>query len=206
MDYPHCEVVIPPTAKHCDDLETEMVERTDLPNARFLYSIALSALTMAAFLGSSVGQSFAQDEQRKGGVSTSLDATKRPEPDNARAYLSRGLDRADRGDLDGAQHDFSRAMLLSPDFVDALKNRGVVRAGQGDLDGALADSSQAIRLKPGDAQAFYNRGIARANRGDLDSALEDLDEAIRLNPGHVQARENRARLLRIKARRADLQL
>jgi tetratricopeptide (TPR) repeat protein len=118
-----------------------------------------------------------------------------PVSDGARLYFSRGVVRADAGDLDGALKDFDKAIRLSPTFVDAFKNRGVARAGQGDLDGALADFTEAIRLNPNDSALFNNRGLARAEKGDLAGALDDYFEAARLNPDNADVLINRGNAL-----------
>jgi tetratricopeptide (TPR) repeat protein len=103
-------------------------------------------------------------------------------PDYARAYVSRGLARSERGDLDGALAEYSAAIRLKPDYANAYNKRGNVRIKKGDLDGALADYTEAIRLKPGYAAAYNNRGNVRQARGDVGGALADFTEAIRLAP------------------------
>ena len=106
-------------------------------------------------------------------------------PDGAAAFNDRGVERANKGDLDGAIEDYSEAIRLRPDFGLAIYNRGVARQDKKDLDGAIEDYSEAIRLKPDYAGAFYNRGLALQDKDDLDGAIEDYSEAIRLKPDYT---------------------
>ena len=101
-------------------------------------------------------------------------------PNDADAFLNRGVTRGDKGDLDGALQDYNEAIRLKPDDAEAFNNRGELRLDQGDIAGALQDCNEAIRLAPGLAEAFYNRSIARGIKGDEDGARQDYDEAVRL--------------------------
>ena len=95
---------------------------------------------------------------------------------------NRGVERQDKGDLDGAIEDYSEAIRLKPDYAIAFLSRGTARRVKGDFDGAIKDDSQAIRLNPDDGNSFGERGIARQLKGDLDEAIRDYGEAIRLKP------------------------
>ncbi len=104
----------------------------------------------------------------------------RLKPDYADAFISRGIARSAKGDVEGALQDFNEAIRLKPDYALAFNNRGVARRDKGDVEGALQDYNEAIRLKPDYATAFINRGIARRAKGDVEGALQDFDEAVRL--------------------------
>jgi len=111
--------------------------------------------------------------------------------DRAFDYYISGINREDRGDLDGALADYTKAIELKPDHAFAYNNRGVVKKAKGDLDGALADETRAIELSPNLPEAWYNRGFVKHARGDLDGALADETRAIELKPDFAQAWYNR---------------
>lgn len=112
-------------------------------------------------------------------------------PEDAEAYLDRGIARARKGDFDGALDEVTAAIRLNPHNAAFHWNRGAFHASKGDLDSAIRDFSEAIRLDPDCAVAYYNRGTAHSFRGDFNGALKDFTEAIRLNPDNAAAYHNR---------------
>lgn len=116
-----------------------------------------------------------------------MDAVVEQYPEQAAAYLVRGVMYAVQGEHERALEDYDEAIRLDPEVADAYYNRGNARHDVGDLEGAIADYTQAIRLYPGYTEAYYNRGIARQDLGDQRGALEDYDETIRLDPDYTQA-------------------
>jgi tetratricopeptide (TPR) repeat protein len=119
--------------------------------------------------------------------------TIRLKPDDALAYINRGLARAEKGDLDSALKDYDAAIRLKPDYALAYNNRGVAHADKHDLDSALEDYDAAVRLKPDYALAYYNRGLARKAKADA---------AVRVEPDYDLAYDHRGWLLMDKGRHA----
>jgi tetratricopeptide (TPR) repeat protein len=107
-------------------------------------------------------------------------------PRDADDYMSRGLDRHLRGDLEGAIADYGRALELYGDDEDsqavAYLTRGNARQDQGDLEGAINDYNQAIASHPGNAGAYLSRGLAYIETGERDKALADLLMVPELSP------------------------
>jgi tetratricopeptide (TPR) repeat protein len=111
-------------------------------------------------------------------------------PTTAADYVSRGYARQDKGDLEGAIADFTKAIEVDPRYANAYYNRGIARQAKGDHDGAIVDYTKAIEIDPRDAKAYYNRGIARLAKGDLDraiGAIADFAKAIEIDPRHAKA-------------------
>lgn len=98
-----------------------------------------------------------------------------------------GVASVQKGDLDRAIQDFTRAIELKPDFVGAYTRRGVAYRKKGDLDHAIQDFTAAIRLKPDLPEAHTLRGYAYTEKGDLDRAIRDFTRAIALKPGIPEA-------------------
>ena len=67
---------------------------------------------------------------------------------NAEELLSRGVDKVETGNYQGAIEDFNLALKTNPQLIEAYCNRGIARAGLGDYKSAIADFSQALRLNP----------------------------------------------------------
>ncbi|MBW4575086.1 MAG: trypsin-like peptidase domain-containing protein, partial [Aphanothece sp. CMT-3BRIN-NPC111] len=51
-------------------------------------------------------------------------------------FFSRGVDKAERGDYQGAIADYNQALQLNPNFAEAYNNRGLARYKQGGIAGA----------------------------------------------------------------------
>jgi tetratricopeptide (TPR) repeat protein len=118
----------------------------------------------------------------------------KPNPKEASAYNDRGNAKGDKGDLDGAIADYTRAIELDPKFTEAYYNRGLAKKHKGDLDGAIADYNRVIEINPNDpkyARAYCDRGVARRKKGDLDGAINDYNRTIELDPKYAIAYANR---------------
>jgi tetratricopeptide (TPR) repeat protein len=98
----------------------------------------------------------------------------------ARAFSSRGLAYARKGQYDHAIEDLDQAIRLNPNDAFAFRNRGTSYARKGQYDHAFEDLDQAIRLNPNDALAFANRGLTYSEKRQYDHAIEDFDQAIKL--------------------------
>jgi tetratricopeptide (TPR) repeat protein len=97
-------------------------------------------------------------------------------------FYNRGVNEEDRGDLDGAIADYSRAIELDPNDAVTYRNRANTRQAAGDLDGAIADCSRAIELDPELADAYFIRGNAHFRQRHWTDALADFQRVCELNP------------------------
>jgi tetratricopeptide (TPR) repeat protein len=112
-------------------------------------------------------------------------------PGSGESFNTRGVERGQRGDYQGALDDFTQALRVNPSYADAYNNRGYARYALGDLPGAIADYSQALRINPSYADAYNGCALARAGTGDRQGAVDDYTQVLRINPRHVEAYMNR---------------
>jgi len=115
----------------------------------------------------------------------------------ANVLNSRGMAQERAGDLQRAEEDYHKAIMINPDYPNAHNNRGNIKLKHADYAGAIRDYDRAIELYAQLLEAYYNRGIAREGLGDHDGAIQDFDKAVELNPEGVDnywrrgvAREN----------------
>jgi len=90
------------------------------------------------------------------------------DPFTAEAFTSRGIARYRQGDVDGALHDWERALTINPGLATAYLDRGTGRFAKGDNSGALEDWDRALRINPHLAAVYTNRGALFYHVGSLD--------------------------------------
>ena len=101
--------------------------------------------------------------------------------DLGRAYNNRGVEYAQRGDLDRAIADYGEAIRLEPTNVKALHNRGYAWSKKGEYERAVADFDAVLRLDPNAGDTLIERGFAIADGlGDHPRAILDYNRALRL--------------------------
>ena len=83
------------------------------------------------------------------------------DPDNASAYISRGITKFELEKYFDAIKDYDKFISLAPDFAFAYNNRGLVKADLGHYSDAIEDYDKAIALDPNYALAHNNRNIAK---------------------------------------------
>jgi protein O-mannosyl-transferase len=96
------------------------------------------------------------------------------------AYYNLGLFYGQKGSLDMAIQNFSRAIEINPKFDMAFNNRGTTFYLQGQYERAFDDFNQAINLSQNNAEAYTNRGYVYLERGDKALAIPDLQRACSL--------------------------
>ena len=113
-------------------------------------------------------------------------------PDNPVVYLFRGAIRSDKGDLDGAIADLtkaidSRAKLDPQDLANAYFNRSKALYEKKDYDGTELDLTKAIELDPKNVDLYLVRAGARVNKDDMQGVIADYSKVIELQPTNVKA-------------------
>ena len=126
-------------------------------------------------------------------------------PKNARDYLKRGLSHYNKGDLEGAVNDFTKALEINPEMADAQVARGKALRLKGDFDGAINDfedasetNKQLLANNAEVAAAYASRGNLRVNAFDIDGAVADFDKAVKYDPGNADSivKRGEAKLIR----------
>lgn len=79
-------------------------------------------------------------------------------PEDAMAYVFRGVAYSEKGDQDRAIADLSKAIEIDPEKADFYHDRGTAYWRKGDADRAIADLNQAITLDPEHVGAYFSRG------------------------------------------------
>jgi tetratricopeptide (TPR) repeat protein len=116
--------------------------------------------------------------------------------------VNRGIEKAQKGDLDGAIADFNRAAELNPKDDAPYYNRAQAKRLKNDTAGAIADYTKAIELGSTNPAAYNNRANARVETNDRDGAIADYTRAIELKPDYARAYYNRAVLKKEKGDKA----
>ena len=112
--------------------------------------------------------------------------------------IERGIEKAKKGDMDGALADFNRAIELDPKNAAAYYNRASAKMLKKDAAGAIADYTRVIELDPKNVGAYNNRGILKARNNDPDGAVADYNQAIQANPKDAKAYINRGNVKKAK--------
>jgi tetratricopeptide (TPR) repeat protein len=94
-----------------------------------------------------------------------------------------------KGDLGGANADFTQAIKLDPMDAGIYVERGKVLALRNNHRAAIADFTKAIDLDSSLAQAYACRGLARLQLKDVEGASSDYEQAIALEPAQRDATE-----------------
>ena len=103
-------------------------------------------------------------------------------PDKALAWAYLGLSLGKKGDNEGAEACFHKAVRLDPAFVSVRLNLGVALMLLHRYEPAIREFRDAIRLDPDYALAHYNLGKCLFDQRDYNGAEKALSEAVRCAP------------------------
>ena len=90
-------------------------------------------------------------------------------------FYTQTIERAEKGDLQGALEDANWVVKTSPDNAWGYCCRGILYLKQGDNQSALMNLNHAIKLDPQLAIAYRSRGKLRSQMGDFGGAIVDFD-------------------------------
>ena len=105
------------------------------------------------------------------------------DPDNAEAYMVRGLVAQFSNNYTAAGANFDHALSLAPGNVDVLNMAGDFRLGAGDLAGSEHEKRQAMALDPLAFVHPMNLSDALSAQGHYAGAVVAVEQAIALGAG-----------------------
>ncbi|MEJ2006436.1 MAG: tetratricopeptide repeat protein, partial [Cyclobacteriaceae bacterium] len=102
-------------------------------------------------------------------------------------FNNRGKARMDKGEMNEALADFSKAIEMDPDFIVACRNRAQIYIRNKDWEKALKDLNRIC--EDGDGEDLFQRAEVRMKQEDWSGAAADLQkaasvgiESVRINP------------------------
>ena len=104
------------------------------------------------------------------------------DPDFAYAYAFRANLQKDRGQLEDAVEDATKAIELGLRTAEVYLTRVVALDLSGNHESALADCHSAIAVDPRNAGAWNSRGLIKAKTGDPTGGILDCQRAVELSP------------------------
>ena len=110
--------------------------------------------------------------------------------DSAHRFFEHGKAADQKGDIDQAIANYTRAITLHPQYADAYYKRGLAYDDKGEYGLAIADFDAALHINPQYVDAYRNRGVAYAHQGDYERAIADFDAALHINPQDATAYNN----------------
>ena len=78
--------------------------------------------------------------------------------DSAHRFFERGKEADQRGDINQAIANYTRAITLHPQYADAYYNRGLAYDDKGEYDLAVADFDAALHINPQHVDAYRKPG------------------------------------------------
>jgi Tfp pilus assembly protein PilF len=78
------------------------------------------------------------------------------DPQEVDAFIAKGIDQYEDGDLDAAKMSFQHALDMNPKSFRAMQNICFIQEAQGDLTSALTTAQKALALNPDYDGAVYN--------------------------------------------------
>lgn len=113
------------------------------------------------------------------------------DPQEVDAYVAKGIDAYEDGDLDAARAAFQRGLELNPDSFRCMQNLCFIQEAQGDLTNALATAQRALALNPTYDGAVYNLAYLLEKSGLPDDAgrmyekFRSMAQAYPYDPQHI---------------------
>jgi Flp pilus assembly protein TadD len=102
----------------------------------------------------------------------------------------RAFDLTEKGRVEEAVAEWTRALALNPDDAKANTNFGALLLRQGKLDEAAARFRMAIAADPALSNARDNLGVVLLHRGKVAEAIEQWRKSLEINPDSTEARVN----------------
>jgi len=111
-------------------------------------------------------------------------------PDLAMAYVHRGAEYYDKGELLAAVADYRKAIELKNDPY-ARSNLAMIYKQAGRYQDAIAEYTKSVEMTPAFWGAYFDRGNLYREIGKYSLAIADYTKVLKILPGYVEAYENR---------------
>ena len=102
---------------------------------------------------------------------------KQNEPKDAKFYVDRGIAYGEKGQLDQAVDDFTKALEIDAKSTDAYYNRGIAYVYKGQYDWAVDDLNKVLEIDLKNGGAYYYRAIAYYFKKRYDESWKDIKKA-----------------------------
>ncbi len=122
----------------------------------FALVLALSATGACADRYSDCNQSADPDRRIRGCTQVIERGKRESREDRSFAYTNRGNAYDDKGEVDRAIADYTKAIALNPKYALAYNNRGIAYDEKGDKEQAIADYRKALEINPSQQRAKDN--------------------------------------------------
>lgn len=119
------------------------------------------------------------------------------------ALYDRAFDLTEKGRVEEAVAEWTRALALNPDDARANTNLGALLLRQGKLDEAGARFRTAIAADPKLTDARDNLGAVLLHQGKVEEAIEHLQRSLEIDPDSTEARVNLGGALLMQGRYGD---
>jgi tetratricopeptide (TPR) repeat protein len=123
-------------------------------------------------------------------AATLWSAVIRHSPDLAMAYVHRGAQYHEKGELLRAVDDYRRAIELKNDPY-ARSNLAMIYKETGRFQDAIVEYAKAIESKPAFWGAYFDRGNLYREIGKYSLAIQDYTKVLEILPGYAEAYGNR---------------
>ncbi len=101
------------------------------------------------------------------------------DPNNAEAYIRRGIAYQQKGEYNSAIANFTKVIELDPSIPQLYLARGMAYQQIDEYGYAIEDATKALELNPDNVEAYKHRGLAYQSKGDYDRSKSDYDRAIK---------------------------
>ena len=117
------------------------------------------------------------------------DIDNQPLPETADAWLERGLQQANVGDLESAIASWDEALALDPNLLEAWQHRGGALGNVGRLEESIASFEKVLFLDPEHQQAWFSRGLVLEASGKMEDAIASYQKTLELDPSFEMAQQ-----------------
>lgn len=182
--YQSAVAVHPQSAKMQHALGDALAERGRVAEAEAAYQKALS-IREDALTYNNLGNLYAATGRFERATVAYQKAVEL-QPDDAAAWMNKGLVAMRAGQVTDAHAAFERAATLNPDDAEVFYNLGVAREALNAPGPAASAYARALVLRPGWAEAYFNLAKAHRDMGDNPAAIRAYSRFLHLWRGDPQ--------------------